>query len=54
MRSAVLLQKYGAIGMFNRASLISELRHPDIMTILDKFIVEAWDISLVWPRRRFS
>lgn len=41
------------IGMFNSASLVGELRHPDIMTILDSFIDESRDISLVWPRRRF-
>jgi len=41
------------IGMFNRASLVGELRHPDIMTILGTFIAETRDISLVWPRRRY-
>ncbi|WP_075259327.1 LysR family transcriptional regulator [Herbaspirillum camelliae] len=41
------------IGMFNSASLVGELRHPNIMPILEAFITEARDISLVWPRRRF-
>jgi len=41
------------IGMFNRASLVGELQHPDIMTILGTFIDEARDISLVWPRRKY-
>jgi len=41
------------IGMFNRASLVGEFQHPDIVTVLDTFIVASRDISLVWPRRRF-
>jgi DNA-binding transcriptional LysR family regulator len=41
------------IGMFQRASLVGDFRHPDIMTILDEFTNEARDVSLVWPKRRF-
>ncbi|TFW29997.1 LysR family transcriptional regulator [Duganella callida] len=41
------------IGMFYRASLVGPLRHPDILTVLDQFIDESRDISLVWPNRRF-
>lgn len=41
------------IGLFNRASLVGEMRHPDIATVLDAYLVETRDISLVWPRRRF-
>jgi len=41
------------IGLFARASLVDELRHPDVLTILDEFIGEVRDVSLIWPRRRF-
>jgi DNA-binding transcriptional LysR family regulator len=41
------------IGMFSRASLVDELQHPDIITVLDRFLNEARDVSLVWPKRRF-
>lgn len=41
------------LGLFNRASLVGEMRHPDIATVLDAYLKETRDISLVWPRRRF-
>jgi len=41
------------IGLFARVSLSDELRHPDVITILDEFIGDVRDISLIWPRRRF-
>ena len=41
------------IGLFTRASLGDELRHPDVMTILDTFLQEVRDVSVVWPARRF-
>jgi len=41
------------IGMFQRASLAGELQHPDIMTVLEQFMNEARDVSLIWPKRRF-
>ncbi|SEI45163.1 transcriptional regulator, LysR family [Pseudomonas sp. NFR16] len=41
------------IGMFNRASLVGDLQHPDIVTVLDEFVSSSRDISLIWPRRRF-
>lgn len=41
------------IGMFYRASLVGELRHPDIMTVLDEFVGETRDVSLIWPNRKF-
>lgn len=41
------------IGMFYRASLVDELRSPDIVTVLDEFISETRDVSLIWPRRKF-
>ncbi|WP_345815185.1 LysR family transcriptional regulator [Paraburkholderia sp. PREW-6R] len=41
------------IGMFSRASLVGELQHPDIVTVLDQFMDEPRDVSLIWPKRRF-
>ena len=41
------------IGMFHRASLVKELRDLDVVTILDAFVNQPRDISLVWPKRRF-
>lgn len=41
------------IGMFTRASLSDELRHPDVITILDEFVSDIMDVSIVWPKRRF-
>ena len=41
------------IGMFAKVSLAAELRHPDVITILDEFMHEVRDVSLIWPRRRF-
>ncbi|AOJ27192.1 MULTISPECIES: LysR family transcriptional regulator [Burkholderia] len=41
------------IGLFARISLADELRHPDVMTILDEYVSEVRDISVVWPKRRF-
>ena len=41
------------IGRFAKVSLADDLRHPDVITVLDEFIGDARDISLVWPRRRF-
>jgi len=41
------------IAMFTRISLADELQHPDIITILDEFIADAKDVSLVWPKRKF-
>lgn len=41
------------IGLFTRLSLSEELQHPDIVTILDGFLKETLDVSLIWPNRRF-
>jgi DNA-binding transcriptional LysR family regulator len=41
------------IGMFHRASLVEEFRHSDVITVLDNFVNEPRDVSLVWPKRRF-
>jgi len=41
------------IGLFNSASLVGDLQHPDIKTVLDDFVTSSRDISLIWPQRRF-
>jgi DNA-binding transcriptional LysR family regulator len=41
------------IGLFAKVSLADELRHPDVITILDEFISDVRDVSLIWPKRRF-
>ncbi|BDU21652.1 LysR family transcriptional regulator [Dyella sp. GSA-30] len=41
------------IGRFAKLSLADDLRHPDIITVLDEFMGDTRDISLIWPRRRF-
>jgi DNA-binding transcriptional LysR family regulator len=41
------------IGLFTKASLAGELQHQDVITVLDEFIIDARDINLVWPKRRF-
>ena len=41
------------IGLFAKVSLADELRHPDVITILEEFMSDVRDISLVWPKRRF-
>jgi DNA-binding transcriptional LysR family regulator len=41
------------IGLFAKVSLADDLRHPDVITVLDEFMGDTRDISLVWPRRRF-
>ncbi|WP_309249562.1 LysR family transcriptional regulator [Paraburkholderia sp. CNPSo 3272] len=51
IRSAVLAGV--GIGLFAKLSLTDELKHPDIVTVLDDFIGDARDISIVWPSRRF-
>lgn len=40
------------IGLFTKVSLVEELSHPDIVTILDEYVQGARDISFVWPKRR--
>lgn len=40
------------IGMFTKVSLVEELSHPDIITILDEYVQDTRDISFVWPKRR--
>ena len=41
------------VGFFTKASLVGELAHPDVVTILDDFVKGVRDVSLVWPERRF-
>jgi DNA-binding transcriptional LysR family regulator len=40
------------IGLFAKVSLVEELRHPDVVTILDKYVQDTRDISFIWPKRR--
>jgi DNA-binding transcriptional LysR family regulator len=40
------------IGMFTKASLVEELAHPDVVTILGEYVQGTRDISFVWPKRR--
>jgi DNA-binding transcriptional LysR family regulator len=51
IRTAVLAGV--GIGLFAKVSLADELRHPDVITILEDFISDVRDISIVWPKRRF-
>ena len=41
------------IGLFAKVSLADELRHPDVIRVLDEFISDVRDVSLIWPKRRF-
>ena len=41
------------IGLFAKVSLADELQDPDVITILDEYLSEARDVSLIWPKRRF-
>ena len=39
--------------MFYRASFTDELRAAGVVTVLDQFIGETRDVSLIWPNRKF-
>ncbi len=41
------------IGMFYRASFTDDMRAAGVVTVLDKFIAETRDVSLIWPNRKF-
>jgi len=41
------------IGLFTDLSLADDLRHPDIVSVLDDCLEETLDVSLIWPNRRF-
>jgi DNA-binding transcriptional LysR family regulator len=40
------------IGLFTRLSLTDDLRHSDVVTVLDAFLTETLNVSLIWPNRR--
>jgi DNA-binding transcriptional LysR family regulator len=50
IRSAVLAGV--GIGLFTKVSLVEELRHPDVVTILEDYVRDTRDISFIWPKRR--
>jgi DNA-binding transcriptional LysR family regulator len=41
------------IGLFAKVSLADELRHKDVITILQEYLVDSRDVSLIWPKRRY-
>lgn len=41
------------IGLFAKVSLAGELNHPDVIPILEEFMGDARDVSIIWPKRRF-
>ena len=41
------------IGLLTKIVLADELRSPEVVTVLDDYVKEARDVSLVWPQRRF-
>jgi DNA-binding transcriptional LysR family regulator len=41
------------IGLFAKVSLADELQHPDVITILEEFMSDVRDLSLIWPKRRY-
>jgi DNA-binding transcriptional LysR family regulator len=41
------------IGLFAQVSLAGELQHPDVTTILEDFLTDGRDVSLIWPKRRY-
>jgi DNA-binding transcriptional LysR family regulator len=41
------------IGLFAQVSLTDELRHPDVITILEDYLLDTRDVNLVWPKRRY-
>ncbi|MYM72281.1 LysR family transcriptional regulator [Duganella sp. FT134W] len=41
------------IGMFYRATLAGQSQDPNLMMILEKFIGDSRDVSLIWPHRKF-
>jgi DNA-binding transcriptional LysR family regulator len=41
------------IGRFAKVSLADDLQDTEVITVLDEFVGDARDISLIWPRRRF-
>jgi DNA-binding transcriptional LysR family regulator len=41
------------IGLLAKVSLADDLLHPDVITVLDKFLDDVRDVSLIWPKRCF-
>lgn len=41
------------IGLFAKVSLVDELQHSEVVTILEEFLDDARDVSIIWPSRRF-
>ncbi|XKM43699.1 LysR family transcriptional regulator (plasmid) [Rhizobium ruizarguesonis] len=41
------------IGLFAKVSLVEELSHPDVITVLDEYVRDVRDVSFIWPKRRF-
>ena len=41
------------IGLFAKVSLADDLLHPDVVMVLEEFIVDVRDVSLIWPKRRY-
>ncbi|MBY5834194.1 LysR family transcriptional regulator [Rhizobium ruizarguesonis] len=41
------------IGLFAKVSLVEELSHPDVITVLDDYVRDVRDVSFIWPKRRF-
>ncbi|OXC76527.1 LysR family transcriptional regulator [Caballeronia sordidicola] len=41
------------IGLFAKVSLADELLHPNVITILEEFMSDVRDVSLIWPKRRY-
>lgn len=41
------------IGLFAQVSLADDLRHPDVITILEDYLADSRDVSLIWPKRRY-
>ncbi|RBP14322.1 LysR family transcriptional regulator [Roseiarcus fermentans] len=51
IRAAVLAGV--GIGLFAKVTIADELRDLEVISILEEFIGDVRDISLVWPKRRF-
>ncbi|OTP65242.1 Transcriptional regulator, LysR family [Caballeronia sordidicola] len=41
------------IGLFAKVSLVDDVQHPEIVGILEEFLSDSRDISIILPRRRF-
>jgi DNA-binding transcriptional LysR family regulator len=41
------------IGLFAQVSLVGELQQPEVIKILEEFLADSRDVSLIWPKRRY-